>query len=395
MQGQEKVSLLDKAKKYSTIKYTLAIIDCLYMISLLLLFQGLGLSRILTNILYKSISVNYLVIPAYLLAVYILYYFLNFPLNFYHSFILEHKFCLSNQKIQDWLKDQIKAGVISYIIVLILIAAFYYILRHYIHTWWLVVSCFWVFLSLILARVMPVLIIPLFFKYKPLTDTTLRERIINLAGRMKVMILDVFEIDLSKKTAKANAAFVGVGKTKRIILSDTLKDKYSYDEIEVILAHEFAHYKLKHLLKLILLNSFATIITLFIIFKTSAYTLSLFGLGALSDIAALPIVLIYFMILGIMMQPFQNYISRRLERNADIAALNATGFKEAFVSMMEKLASQNLADRNPHPLIKFFFFDHPPVDERIALAKLLPSQNQAKPPAKDNSSLTGNYAGVE
>jgi STE24 endopeptidase len=371
MQEQEKVNILDKAKKYSSIKYTLAIIGYFYILVLLLLFQGLRLSQILANSLCKFISVNYLIIPAYLLIVYVLYYFLVFPLNFYGSFILEHKFCLSNQKIQDWFKDQIKAGIISYIIALIMISVFYYILKHYIHTWWLIVSCFWIFFSLIFAKVTPIVIIPLFFKYKPLTDTALRVRIINLAERMKIKILDVFEIDFSKKTAKANAAFVGVGKTKRVILADTLRGKYSYDEIEVILAHEFAHYKLKHLLKLILLNSMAIIITLLIIFKTSSYTLSLFGISKLSDIAALPIVLIYFVILGIIMQPFENYLSRRLERNADIIALKVTGLKEAFISMMEKLASQNLADRNPHPLIKFFFFDHPPVDERIALTKLL------------------------
>jgi len=371
MQEQEKVSVLDKAKKYSSIKYTLAIIGYFYILVLLLLFQGLRLSQILTNSLCKFISVNYLIIPAYLLIVYVLYYFLVFPLNFYGSFILEHKFCLSNQKIQDWFKDQIKAEIISYIIAIILIGAFYYILKHYIHTWWLVVSLFWIFFSLIFAKVMPIVIIPLFFKYKPLSDTALRVRIINLAGRMRIKILDVFEIDFSKKTTKANAAFVGVGKTKRVILADTLKSKYSDDEIEVILAHEFAHYKLKHLLKLILLNSTAIIITLFIVFKTSDYTLDLFGLSALSDIAALPLVLIYFLILGIIMQPFENYLSRRLERNADIEALKITGLKEAFISMMEKLASQNLADRNPSPFIKFFFFDHPPVDERIALSKLL------------------------
>ena len=193
----------------------------------------------------------------------------------------------------------------------------------------------------------------------------------NLANKMKVKILDVFEIDFSKKTLKANAAFVGIGKTKRVILADTLKDKYSDDEIEVILAHEFAHYKLKHLLKLIFINSLATILAFYFIFKTSDNVLGLFGLSSLSDIAALPVIIMYLVVFGIVMQPFQNYISRYLEKNADKMALSVTGLREAFVSMMEKLSNQNLADRNPHPIIKFFFFDHPPVDERINMAKSL------------------------
>ena len=184
-----------------------------------------------------------------------------------------------------------------------------------------------------------------------------------------VKILDVFEIDFSKKTLKANAAFVGIGNTRRVILGDTLKDKYSDDEIEVILAHEFAHYKLKHLLKLILINSLATILAFCVIFKTSGHVLKLFGLSSLSDIAALPAVIMYLVVFGIVMQPFQNYISRHLEKNADKMALSVTGLKGAFVSMMEKLSNQNLADRSPRPIIKFFFFDHPPVDERINMAK--------------------------
>jgi STE24 endopeptidase len=348
---------------------------------LLLVFAGSGISKNLAQALLNFARNQYIILPLYLLIVSVIYYLLSLPLNLYSSYILEHKFCLSQQKIVDWFKDQIKAGIIYYVITVILIAAFYYILKHYIYTWWWVISLVWIFFSLILARLTPVVIIPLFFKYKKLSDDTLRERIMNLANRMKVnpaparrggvKILDVFEIDLSKKTLKANAAFVGIGKTKRVILADTLKDKYSYDEIEVILAHEFAHYKLKHLFKLILVNSLATIVAFYFIFKTSNYVLRLFSLSSLLDIAALPIIFLYLLIFGIVTQPFSNYISRNLERNADTLALKSTGLKEAFISMMEKLSNQNLSDRNPHPIIKFFFFDHPPTDERIATAKYL------------------------
>jgi STE24 endopeptidase len=156
-----------------------------------------------------------------------------------------------------------------------------------------------------------------------------------------------------------------------VILADTLKDKYSHDEIEVILAHEFAHYKLKHLVKLILVNSAATMLIFFVIFLTSSHTLAMFGLSSLFDLASLPLVLLYFIIFGLITQPFDNYVSRRMERNADMMALEVTGSKEAFISMMDKLSRQNLADRNPHPLIKFFFFSHPPIEERIALARSL------------------------
>ncbi len=357
--------------KYSSFKYTLAILDTACLIALLLIFTGFGFSKILAQRLLNLTTNYYIIVPLYLLIISVFYYALNFPLNFYSSYVLEHKFCLSKQKIGDWAKDQIKAGIIYYIISIILIASFYCILKHFKYSWWWAVSIAWIFFSLILARLTPIVIIPLFFKYKKLSNDALRARIMSLADKMKVKILDVFQIDFSKKTLKANAAFVGIGKTKRVILADTLEGKYTDDEIEVILAHEFAHHKLKHLLKLILINSLATILAFYFIFKTSGNVLNFFGLSSLLDIAAFPVIIMYLVVFGIVTQPFQNYISRRLEKNADKMALSVTGLKEAFVSMMEKLSAQNLADRKPHPIIKFFFFDHPPVDERINMAKSL------------------------
>ncbi len=362
-------SLLRKAKSYSSQKYTLNIIGTVYLLVLLIVFAGSGLSRIIEQSLFKILVNPLVVLPVYLVVIASVYYLLEFPLNFYGSYVLEHKFALSKQKIINWLSDQIKSGIISYIIGLVLIGAFYYIAGRNPYSWWFIISLFWIFFSLILARLTPIIIIPLFFKYKKLSDEDLRSRIMNLAQKMKVKILDCFEIDFSKKTLKANAAFVGMGKTRRVILADTLKDKYSADEIEVILAHEFAHYRLKHLWKLILFNSSVTIILFYLIFKTSSLALSFFGLNSLSEFAALPVMLIYFTLFGLITQPLGNFLSRKLEKNADKMALEVTGKKEAFVSMMNKLADQNLADRKPHPLIKFFFFDHPPIDERIEITK--------------------------
>ena len=263
--------------------------------------------------------------------------------------------------------DQLKSGVLAYIISLILILVFYWVLSKF-SQWWLVVSIFWIFFSVVLAKLTPVLIIPLFFKYKKLEDEILRQRIFNLALKMQVKLLDVFEIDFSKKTLKANAAFTGMGKTKRVLLADTLKDKYTHDEVEVILAHEFAHYRLGHIIKLIALNSLVTLGLFYLIFKTNNYALGVFKLSSLTQLASLPLVFLYFIFFGIICQPLEAYVSRRFEKDADLLALKVTGAKEAFITLMDKLAAQNLSDRNPHPLIKFFFFDHPPIDERIKAA---------------------------
>jgi STE24 endopeptidase len=354
----------DKAGKYSAIKYTLVITETVYLILLLFIFQATGWSKILARNLGLGLAF-------YVLIIFLAYYILNFPLNFYHSFILEHQFSLSRQNAQEWFKDQLKSGIISYILSLIVLEVFYFSLRYQPQNWWWIISLFWIFFSFILARLAPVLLIPLFFKYQKISDERLRQRIISLAEKMKVKILDVFQIDFSKKTTKANAALVGWGKTRRVILADTLGEKYSPEEIEVILAHEFSHYKLKHLIKLVLIGALTTILCFYLIFKTSAYVLNFFGLSSLSDIASLPLLFLYFVLFGILMQPWENFLSRRFERNADSLAIKSTGLKEAFISTMNKLANQNLADRNPCPIIKLFFFDHPPIDERINLAKAL------------------------
>jgi STE24 endopeptidase len=360
--------MADSAKSYSQQKYLLGIIDIFYSIALILFFLGSGLCLYLGDFISNSSLPGYLSIPVFLLIILVVYFLFNLPLNFYSGYALEHKFNLSRQKISSWWFDQLKSGVLAYIIFLVLISGFYWILAKF-EQWWLAVSVFWIVFSVVLAKLTPVLIIPLFFKYKKLEDEVLRQRIFDLAKKMRVKLLDVFEIDFSKKTLKANAAFTGMGKTKRVILADTLKDKYSHDEVEAILAHEFSHFQRKHIFKLIAINSLLTLGLFYLIFKTSAYLLEVFKLTSLFQLASLPLVFLYFMIFGIVMQPLEAYVSRRFEREADSLALKTTQNKEAFISLMDKLASQNLADRNPHPLIKFFFFDHPPIDERIKAAK--------------------------
>lgn len=357
------------AKQYANTKYALSIIDTLYAITLLLVALRSGFSLFLENLL-KSINLpGYLSIAVFLLLVSVFYYLLTLPLNFYRGYILEHKFNLSKQRAGDWWIDQLKSQVLAYIISLILILVFYWILGRFSRWWWLAISVFWIFFSVILAKLTPVLIIPLFFKYKKLEDNSLRQRILELAKKMQIKLLDVFEIDLSRKTLKANAAFTGAGKTRRVILADTLRGKYSADEILVILAHEFAHYRLKHIMKLIIINSLVTLGLFFLIFKTSGYCLAAVKLDSLRQLASLPLVFLYFIFFGIITRPLEAYVSRRFEFDADRFALKITQEKEAFVSLMSKLAEQNLSDRNPHPLIKFFFFDHPPIDERIKIAK--------------------------
>jgi STE24 endopeptidase len=360
-----------RSRRYSTIKYGLHIIGLVYVLLLLAGAMFSGLSGVLARAANLLAGNKLSALALYLFIIYAAYYILSFPLNFYQSFILEHQFQLTRQSVKDWFWDQVKAGVISYIISFALLAVFYALLSAEPQNWWWIISLVWVFLSLVLAKLAPVVIVPLFFKYKKFSDEDLRKRIIGLSRKMKLKILDVFEIDLSRKTEKANAALIGFGNTRRVILGDTLKNKYTPDEIEMILAHEFAHQKAQHLLKLLIASAFSTVFCSYLIYKTSFFALGLFGLDSLKDIRALPLVFFYLVLSGAVLAPWENFLSRKLETEADKMALLATGGNEAFISMMDKLATQNLADRDPHPAIKFFFFDHPSIDDRIKLARSL------------------------
>ena len=358
---------MDRAKAYSACKYGISIAETVYLLAVLVFFALSGASNAVAGLSARAPSPA--AFAVYLFIVSLGYSILNFPLSFYQSYVLERNFSLSKQSLPDWFKDQLKAGALYYVVSFALFSAFYYLVGACERHWWLIVSLVWIFFNILAARLLPVIIIPLFFKSRPLQDEGLKARITGLAEKMRVKILDVFEIDFSKKTLKANAALVGMGNTRRVLLADTLKDKYTHDEIESILAHEFAHYKLRHILKLIVINSFATLLTFYIIYCSNGYFLKLFRMSSLKDIAAFPLVLIYFILFGLVTGPFTNLVSRHFEKDADKMALDVTGSKSSFISMMEKLASQNLADRNPSLLIKIFFFDHPPIDDRIRLAR--------------------------
>lgn len=227
----------DRAKRYARIKYKLALIDIAYTLFLLILLQASGFAYWLKAILSGLSANKFILVALYTLTVFFIYSALNFLLDFYRSFVVERNFNLSNQKFPSWLLDYIKSNLLGLVVFIILTESFYSFIRSYPLSWWWMSALFWVFLSVVIARIFPVLVVPLFFKYKKLANEDLRRRILDLASKMNVKILDVFEIDFSKKSLKANAAFVGVGRSKRVLLTDTLLNgKFEPEEIEVILA---------------------------------------------------------------------------------------------------------------------------------------------------------------
>ena len=182
-------------------------------------------------------------------------------------------------------------------------------------------------------------------------------------------VAGIFTFNLSKSTKKANAGFTGIGKSKRIILGDTLMEHFSDDEIETVFAHELGHYVHGHIWKNIFVGTLSIYIGLFITSKLYSASLEWFGFSTIDQFAALPLLVLWLGVYSVITSPISNVLSRKYEFEADKYAVKKTGNVSAFTSTMRKLAEMNLADVAPHPIIEFLFYSHPSIEKRIHAAE--------------------------
>jgi len=363
----ERSSGLSKEKEYNKFKVRLSIADIFIDITLLGILAFSGISVLIAD--YASVAGNeYFNFIVFIFLAGAIFSVAGFPVSFYGSYILEHRYGLSNQTVIKWFYERIKSSLVGALIGIPVGLAFYFLLKSSGQLWWFYFSIFIFFISVFLARIAPVVIFPIFYKFKELDNAELKMRLEKILKDVNVDIKGIFSFNMSKNTKKANAGFTGIGKTKRIILSDTLLEKFSEDEIAVVFAHEAGHYKYRHILKNIILSTIIIFITFYIC--GSLYSLTIRGMGfeKVYDLAALPVLLFYLTIFSLMIMPLTNFISRKYEFEADRYALDVTGDRGGFVSAMEKLASINLADREPHPFIEFIFYSHPSINRRISAA---------------------------
>ena len=357
------------AKKYSRRKQTISVIETMIFFAIILILLFTGLSKEFERIALSYTSNNYLVLLIFLGIIGISESIITFPLSFYSGYILEHKYQLSNQTLFIHLKEKLKGLLVGVVIGIPLILIFFFILRTYENYWWVILGVVMFFISVIIGRLAPVLIFPIFYKFKPIENESLSTRIMNLCKKNGVKIQDIFTFDMSKNTKKANAAFTGLGKSKRIILGDTLIDKFSEEEIESVFAHEVGHYSKKHMLKLIISSTVLSFLRLYLTSVLYLSSLTYFGFTNISEIAALPLLFLYISLYGLITSPLSNIQSRKCEWAADTYALKPTGNNQACIFAMDKLADQNLSDKTPNKIIEFLFHSHPSLEKRIEFAK--------------------------
>jgi len=357
-----------QAKKYEKIKLIVKISESVVSFILLILFLWLGYSKSLELFAFGFTSNPYIALVIYGLVIGLVSSLISFPIDYIFGFRLEHKFGLSNLTFGKWITEKFKAALVGSIIAAPIAFLFYWLISSY-ELWWLYLACIvWVY-SILLAQIAPVLIFPLFYKFTPIDNEELKSKLMAMCDRAGFKVSGIYKFNMSKTTKKANAAFTGLGRTKRIILGDTLLETFTDKEIEMVFAHELGHYKRRHIVKNILISIFGTLIGLFLMSQIYEKLLPLFGFTHPWEIGALPLLALIAAVYSFFTSPLSAGISRKFEFEADRYAIDTTRDPDALESTMRKLAEQNLANDEPNKLVEFWTYSHPSIKRRIEAAR--------------------------
>ncbi|MFQ5885958.1 MAG: M48 family metallopeptidase, partial [Anaerolineae bacterium] len=357
-----------KAKEYARLRRRLLWAD-LALGGIYLLAFLRGPSQALKAWSLSLTSHPFLAVAFYFWALALIYSVLLFPLEYYGGFVLPHRYGLSTQTHKGWGLDRAKGLFLGLLLGTLTLEVIYYLWRAFPSLWWLIAGLFILLLTTLLTNLAPILLLPLFFRLTPLPEGEIAKRLTDLTERAGTKVRGVFSIDLSSKTRAANAALVGLGNTRRIVLGDTLYEGYTPDEIETILAHELGHHAHGDMARGIILQSALILFGFYLTHLALNWGVPLLGFEAPHDIAALPLfALTLGAFLGIT-TPLANLYSRSREWAADQYALEMTRDPEAFISVMAKLANQNLAEVEPGPWVEFLLYSHPAIGKRIKQGK--------------------------
>jgi STE24 endopeptidase len=363
----------DRAKQYNRLRMALGVGEFTVAVAFMagILISGWSLRiRILLGSLLEN---PYLLALVFSLTLLMAQSFLTLPLSFIGGYTLEHRYGLSNQSVSRWAGEKLKSMAVGAAVFTPLFLLFYLFLRKGQETWWIYTGVMLFLFSVLMARLAPILIYPLFYRFQPLDDRDLEARLKGAASRAGFRVERIFRFDMSKNTRKANAALTGLGKSRRIILADTLLEKFTPEEIESVFSHELGHHRLGHIPKLIAAGTVLTFLGLYLTHVGITWSTGLLrsiesSYGGLDDPAFLPLFGLFLIVYGLVTTPLQNTLSRKYEFDSDAYAVANGPGKAPFISAMEKLADRNLADREPHPALEFIFYSHPSIQKRINAA---------------------------
>jgi len=397
-----------KAREYARIRRRLSFVDLGIAAAGLLIVFVTGLDKWLRDAIQGISFLSWqpaqnwypLQILLYFLLAVLVYQLITSPLAYYSGFILPHRYGISTMSLKAWLQDLFKGLALSLVLEAVAVTLIYGLLAFQPLTWWLWVAIIMLFFSVLMANLAPILIFPLFYKFTPLPEGELTERLLALAQRANTKVRGVYAMQMSNKTTVANAALMGLGNTRRIVLGDTMMDRYTVDEIEVVLAHELGHHVHRDIWKLIISQSVLMLGGLYIANLILHRVVAQGFYHSLTDPATLPFFFLLTGIFSLVVMPISNGYSRLIEYQADDYALQSTRKVEQFKSAMTRLANQNLSEIEPSPIVEFLFYSHPSISKRLKHADEFARQQgytfnaSASAPSEEAASST-EPAGIE
>lgn len=359
------------AKEYDAIHNRLFIIQIIMVAALLAAFLFSGASAMLANGLAARFGDNlwYATNAVYTAITVFGFAACMFLLSYYSDHVLERHYELSNETFGEWFSDFLKSLLIDIALATVLFSVVYALLRWIPEWWWLCATLFYILFGVVLSTLMPVVIMPMFHKFEPLEEGDLTQAVHEMMEEAGIKVVGVFKWGLEAKTNTANAAFTGIGRTRRIILGDTLLSGYSQEEILAILAHEVGHYKNRDVVRLMFTGSVLALIGFYISHLCLTQLSGLLGFSSIYDIGTAPLFIFSLFVFSLISMPFANMHSRHREFAADAYAIDKMGSPDALVSAFEKLADQNLSNKEPAAWIEFLMHSHPSIARRIERAR--------------------------
>jgi STE24 endopeptidase len=364
---------IPKAKRYSRIRLGLLGASLAWSVGSMAWFARNRRAKRLQTRIAEMVPDQRLAAPAFLATVSAGSWLASLPLAYVSGHLVERAFGLTRQSAPAWFAEQVKALAVGTALQTPLMTGAFVVIRRRPNDWWLILAGATVPLMVLLSNLAPVVLMPLFNTFKPLSDERLREQLLTLTERSGVRVADIYEMDMSRQSEKPNAMFTGLGNTKRIILGDTLLRDFTPDEIAGVVAHELGHQVHGDIWRLIAMGGVMGFGGAWLLSALApqaiAATSEQTGVRKIGDEAAYPVLAILGTALGFLAAPLQSAVSRWMERRADRYAIELTRNPEAYAQAMERLAATALADPDPPRPVVIMLYSHPPVAERIRAAR--------------------------
>jgi len=354
-----------KARNYLYSGLRVSVFKGTVLLALGLLALSLRLSNILENSIQAYVSDRSLTVALYALIGYATFWLLSLPFDYYKGYVLEHRFELSTESPRGWFLDNAKASGLLLLVVLVFVYGVYNFMWLNLTYWWFFTWLVSAFFIAVFMYVAPVLIMPLFYKLPRLRDEELLNSLTRLAEKAGIKVIGVFEMKAGTRTKKATAALTGVGRTRRMLLSDTFLSNFSKAETESVMGHEIGHHVYGHIWKYTMLFAGAFLPLLFIANRIMQVGSGFFGISRVDSAASIPLLALTLGLLYACLIPLVNTVSRRAEGQCDQYELDLVEKPDDYISAMTKLCDQNLRYAYPSPLIESLFYDHPSGKNRV------------------------------